>query len=86
MFQKTRLEKTFLQAFNMLIDLGNKSNQLLLNNGDLVEVGRVDGDVGSHNDACGAYAGLNGGILSSRFGTTGTADAFKIYKSQKVLP
>jgi hypothetical protein len=62
------------------------SNQLLRNNGDLVEIGRIEGDVGSHNGACGAYAGLNGGILLSQFGTTGTADAFKIYKSQKVLP
>ena len=62
------------------------SNQLLRDNGNLIEVARVDGDVGIHNGACGAFSGLDGGILLSQSGTKGTADAFKIYKSQEVLP
>ncbi|HHJ17284.1 MAG TPA: exo-alpha-sialidase [Gammaproteobacteria bacterium] len=62
------------------------SVQLLRNNGILAEVARIDGDAGSHNGACGAYSGLDGGVLYSQFGTAGTADAFKIYKSQVSLP
>lgn len=62
------------------------SNQLKRNNGELVEVARVDGDAGTHNGACAAYSGLDGGILLSQFGTAGAAKAFQIYKSQVSLP
>ncbi len=62
------------------------SNQLKRNNGALVEVARVDGDANSHNGACEAYSGIDGGILLSQFGTAGAADAFQIYKSQISLP
>ncbi|NOY74161.1 MAG: exo-alpha-sialidase [Gammaproteobacteria bacterium] len=62
------------------------SNQLRRNNGNLVEVARIDGDAGTHNGACDAYSGLDGGFLLSQFGSKGTADAFKIYKSQVSLP
>jgi len=62
------------------------SNQLRRNSGQLVEVARIDGDANTHNGACAAYSGLDGGILLSQFGTTGTVDAFKAYKSQVGLP
>lgn len=62
------------------------SNQLLRNSGTLAEVARIDGDTNTHNGACAGFSGLNGGILLSQFGTVGTADAFKIYKSQVSLP
>lgn len=62
------------------------SNQLRRNNGQLVEVARIDGDANTHNGACAAFSGLDGGILLSQFGTKGTADAFKIIKSQVALP
>ena len=62
------------------------SNSLRRNNGQLVEVARVDGDASSHNGACAAYNGLDGGIILSQLGTIGTADTFKIIKSQVTLP
>lgn len=62
------------------------SNQLRRNSGQLVEVTRIDGNAGTHNGACAAYSGLQGGILLSQFGTKGTADAFKVYKSHVGLP
>ncbi len=62
------------------------SNQLRRNNGKLVEVAHIDGDAGTHNGACDTYSGLDGGFLLSQFGSKGTADAFKIYKSQVSLP
>jgi len=62
------------------------SNKLLKSNGKLVEMGRIDGDANSHNGACGGHNALDGGILLSQFGTTGTVDAFKIYKSWVNLP
>lgn len=65
------------------------SNQLRRINGELVEVARVDGDANIHNGACGAYSGLDGGIVFSQLGaieTRGTADMFKIYKGQVSLP
>ena len=62
------------------------SNFLRRNAGQLIEVGRIDGDVNSHNGACAAFNGLDGGILLSQFGIAGTADAFKIIKSQVSLP
>jgi len=65
-------------------DINN--NQLLRNNGALVEVARIDGDINTHNGACAGFSELSGGILLSQFGTIGTADAFKIYKSQVSLP
>ncbi len=43
------------------------SNQLRRNGGQLIEVARVDGTVASHNGACAAYAGLDGGLLLSQF-------------------
>ncbi|GMQ83296.1 MAG: hypothetical protein BMS9Abin06_0029 [Gammaproteobacteria bacterium] len=62
------------------------SNQLRRNNGQLVEVTKIDGDVGTHNGACAAYSGLDGGILLSQFETASTAETFKMYKSQVSLP
>jgi len=62
------------------------SNSLQRSAGQLVEVGRIDGDANSHNGACAAFNGLDGGILLSQFGIVGTADAFKIIKSQVSLP
>ena len=62
------------------------SNQLRRNSGQLVEVARIDGDAGTHNGACAAYSGLDGGILFSQFEATSTAVTFKIYKSQIGLP
>ena len=62
------------------------NNTLLRSNGQLVEVARVDGVAGTHNGACAAYSDLTGGILFSQFGTLGTIDSFKIYKSQVSLP
>ncbi len=61
-------------------------NQLLRDNGALVEVARIDGDAGLHNGACGGVSGQDGGILLSQFGTAGTADTFQIYKTQVSLP
>ena len=54
--------------------------------GQLIEVARIDGDANSFNGACDGYSGLEGGVLLSQFGTRGTADAFKMYKSQVSLP
>lgn len=65
-------------------DINN--NQLLRNNGTLVEVARIDGDTNTHNGACAGFSDLSGGILLSQLGATGTTDAFKIYKSQVSLP
>jgi len=62
------------------------SRNLRRNSGDLVEVRRIDGDANSHNGACEAFNGLDGGVLLSQFGVAGTADAFKIIKSQVSLP
>ncbi|GMR03547.1 MAG: hypothetical protein BMS9Abin22_048 [Gammaproteobacteria bacterium] len=62
------------------------SNQLLRNSGQLVEVARIDGDASTHNGACAAYSGLNGGILLSQFEPASPAETFKIYKSQVDLP
>jgi len=62
------------------------SNQLRRDNGKLVEIARIDGDANSHHGACEAYSGIGGGILLSQFGVAGTADAFKVYKSQVKLP
>ena len=62
------------------------SNLLSRSGSDLVEVARIDGDTGTHNGACAAFSGLNGGILISQTGTVATADMFKIYKSQVDLP
>lgn len=62
------------------------SNQLRRNSGQLVEVARIDGDGSTHNGACAAYSGLNGGILLSQFEPAATVETFKIYKSQVGLP
>ncbi|GMR16310.1 MAG: hypothetical protein BMS9Abin31_0634 [Gammaproteobacteria bacterium] len=62
------------------------SSPLRRNGSQLLEVGRIDGDAGSHNGACEAFSGLDGGIIFSQLGTAGTADAFKIIKSQVSLP
>lgn len=62
------------------------SSPLHRSSGQLIEVARIDGDAASHNGACEAFSGLDGGVLFSQFGTAGTADAFKIIKSQVSLP
>ncbi len=62
------------------------TNQLRRNNGQLVEVARIDGDDGTHNGACAAYSGLLGGVLLSQFEATATVETFNIYKSQVLLP
>jgi len=62
------------------------SNQLRRVSGELVEVARVEGDLGSHHGACEAYTGLDGGILLSQFGVKGMASAFQIFKSQVTFP
>ena len=49
------------------------SNQLRRNNGQLIEVMRIDGDDGTHNGACAAFSGLDGGILLSQFEAASTA-------------
>lgn len=62
------------------------SNVLRRNNGQLVEVARIDGDSGTHNGACAAYSGLEGGVLLSQFEASAVAETFNIYKSQVMLP
>jgi hypothetical protein len=62
------------------------SNQLRRSNGQLVEVARIDGDTSTHNGACSAYSGLDGGILLSQFEAASSAETFKVYKSQVSLP
>ncbi len=62
------------------------SNQLRRNNGQLVEVARIDGEAGTHNGACAAYQGLVGGVLLSQYEAAATAETFNIYKSQVLLP
>lgn len=62
------------------------TNALLRNNGQLVEVARVNGEAGTHNGACAAYSGLDGGILFSQFEEASTTETFKIYKSNVGLP
>ena len=62
------------------------SNQLRRASGSLVEVARVDGVTGSHNGACAAFPGLDGGLLLSQFESTATAETFRIFKSQVGLP
>jgi len=62
------------------------SNQLRRSNGQLVEVARIDGDAGTHNGACAAYSGLDGGVLLSQFEAASTVETFNIYKSQVTLP
>lgn len=61
------------------------TNQLRRSNGQLVEVARIDGDTGTHNGACAAYSGLDGGVLLSQF-EAAAAETFNIYQSQVVLP
>lgn len=62
------------------------SNELRRNNGQLVEVSRVDGEPGTHNGACATFASLQGGILLSQFEAASPAETFKVYKSQVGLP
>jgi hypothetical protein len=62
------------------------SNQLQRDNGQLVEVARIDGDSATHNGACAAYGGLEGGVLLSQFEASAIAETFNIYKSQVLLP
>ena len=62
------------------------SNQLRRESGNLVEVARVDGVAGSHNGACAAFPGLDGGLLLSQFQATATPETFRIFKSQVSLP
>jgi len=62
------------------------SNQLRRASGVPVEVARVDGAAGSHNGACAAFSGLQGGLLLSQFESTATPETFRIFKSQVSLP
>ena len=63
------------------------TNELLRDgSGDLIEIAQANGDTGTHNGACAAFSGLNGGILLSQFNVANTADKFTIYKSQVSLP
>ena len=91
--------KTYLLVTPVDTSVGNRYNgcrlyeftdidtyQLRRNAGQLVEVARIDGVAGTHNGACTAYSGLDGGILFSQFEPTSTAETFNIYKSQVDLP
>ena len=62
------------------------TNRLLRDNGQLVEVARVNGIAGTHNGACADYNGLDGGILFSQFEETSPAETFNVYKSQVLFP
>lgn len=62
------------------------SNELRRNNGQLVEVARIDGDSGTHHGACAAYSGLDGGVLLGQFEASAPTETFNIYKSQVLLP
>ena len=62
------------------------TNQLRRSGGDLVEVARVDGETGTHNGACSAYSGLDGGLLLSQFEVSAPTETFNLYKSQVELP
>ena len=70
-----------LYEFNN-IDTG----QLHRQNGQLAEVARIDGNAGTHNGACAAYSGLDGGVLLSQFEPAAAAETFNVYKSQVSLP
>ena len=61
-------------------------NQLRRASGKLVKVARVDGVAGSHNGACAALSGLDGGLLLSQFQSTASSETFRIFKSQVSLP
>ena len=67
-----------------LVDID--SIQLLRASGNLVEVARIDGVAGSHNGACAAFPGLDGGLLLSQFQSTASPETFRIFKSQVSLP
>lgn len=58
------------------------SNQLLRSLGQLLEKARVDGEAGTHNGACAAYNGMDGGLLLSQFEPANTPETFRVYKSQ----
>lgn len=62
------------------------SNQLRRNNGELVEIARIDGDSATHHGACAAFGGMGGGVLLSQFEASAIAETFNIYKSQVLLP
>lgn len=62
------------------------SNQLRRENGELNEVVRIDGEPSTHNGACSAITGLDGGILLSQFEADNNLETFNIYKSQVDLP
>lgn len=62
------------------------TNQLRRSGGELVEVARVDGLMGTHNGACAGFAGLNGGLLLSQFEVAAPSETFNIYQSQIDLP
>jgi hypothetical protein len=62
------------------------SNQLQRSSGELVEIAQVNGETGTHNGACGGFAGLEGGLFLSQFEPTNTPKTFRVYKSQVTLP
>ena len=62
------------------------SNQLRRNNSGLLEIARLDGDVGSHNGACAAYSGQGSSIFLSQFEPASTAETFNIYQRKLNLP
>ncbi|WP_455220477.1 sialidase family protein [Kaarinaea lacus] len=66
------------------------SNQLIRDMSNILvevrSVGVIDGDDTTHFGACDTFSELDGGILLSENGNVGTADTFKIYKSEVRLP
>jgi hypothetical protein len=60
--------------------------QLVRNAGNLVEIARVDGDVGTHNGACAGHENMTDGILLSEFDPATTPEIFRIYQSNIKIP
>lgn len=91
--------KTYLLVTSVNTTVGNRyngcrvyefsdvnSNQLRRENGQLVEIARVEGEADTHHGACAVFAGLDGGIQLSQFEADNPAETFNIYKSQVSLP
>jgi len=72
-------EFTDINSNQLVRDLSNKLIEV-------TGVGVIDGGATTHFGACDTFSGMDGGILLSENGTVGTADTFKIYKSQIQLP
>ena len=54
--------------------------------GQLIEIQRVDGRAGTHQGACAAFSGLQGGIIYSQFDPADAPETFRIFKSRLNLP